>query len=215
MEPQADGANAPEPTAKAEPEATPEITPTPQSDRESVQFSTHERVLNESKKFKDRALRAEQELENKKQKDLEAQGKWKELAEKERERADGLQTKLIRGNVSKAIERAAAKAGCIDPSALTKLGNGGLIQYDEDTEIVSGTEVFIEDAKQKFGYLFQKPGTPTINPSAPAGVPLTPVAKTAAQVAAGPQDLFNKVLGAGLTQAEKADRERRSIKMEI
>jgi len=215
MEPQASGANASEPTANAEPEATTETTTTPQTERESVQYSTHERVLNESKKFKDRAVRAEQELETRKQKELEDQGKWKEVAEKQKERADNYHTQMIRDKVSTAIQTAAAKAGCIDPTALTKLGDGGLMQFDEDTQTVHGTELFIEDAKQKFGYLFHKPGTPTINPSAPAGVPLTPQPKTAAQIAAGPKDVFNKVLGAALSQAEKADRDRRSIKMEI
>lgn len=148
--------------------------------------TTHERLLNESKKNKKRALEAEKRLEALEKSKLEEQGKYKELYEQYKTQFDELKNQTMRDKVGFEVKQHAAKAGCVDVNSLLKLGNGELMQFDEQTGEILGADLFIEDARKQFPFLFKSQPTPTINPVTPSGAPVKQT-KTASQVAKSPE----------------------------
>jgi hypothetical protein len=151
-----------------------EKDPEPSNDDRDSQL---ERLLFESKKNKERAQKAEAAHRDSKKKldslqatQLQEQGKYKELYEAEKHRYEGLQKSVLERELENSVKLHAKDAGCVDVGVLYKVGSKELLQFDEDTGQVHGAELFVEDAKQKFPYLFSKGKPPVINPAAPQGV---------------------------------------------
>jgi hypothetical protein len=128
------------------------------------------RVLEESKKWKKRALEAERlNSEIQKAKEQE-QGNYKKLYEEETARYKNLYKTTVKDKVRMSLTEHASKSGCQSIDALLKLGNSELLEYDETDGKVNGAELFIEDAKRNHPYLFSSVKAPTINPTTPGGV---------------------------------------------
>ena len=136
---------------------------------ESVRMETHKRVLQESKLFKERALKAESVLQKNEQVNLEEQGKFKELSERYKTKLETLEQREVETNLNNAVQQYATKAGCVNIESLMKLGDASLLQYDQKTGQVHGVELFIEDSQKNHPYLFGSKSTPNINHGMPGG----------------------------------------------
>jgi hypothetical protein len=128
------------------------------------------RLLEESKKWKKRAIEAEKLLSDKQKAESEQQGNYKKLYEEAESRYKNLYKTTVKDKVKMSLSEHAVKSGCQNLDALLKLGNSELLEYDEGDGRVNGAELFIEDAKKNHPYLFSAPKTPTINPTTPGGV---------------------------------------------
>lgn len=95
---------------------------------------------------------------------LEAQGKFQEIAQKEKERAENAEKQLKEvakkfGSklLEKAVESEAAKVGCVDTQALLALANVNEIEVDEEFNIdTTSVKAVIEKMAKEKPYLFQK-----------------------------------------------------------
>jgi hypothetical protein len=130
----------------------------------------NERLLAESKKYKKQYQETKSKLEELEKSKLKEQAQYKELYEKAEDKYQTLYKALVKEKVKTAVTDRASKAGCVDVEALLKLGNTQLLQIDEETLEVQGTDVFVEDAKKLKPYLFGSPKAPTINSATPGGV---------------------------------------------
>lgn len=129
------------------------------------------RILEESKKWKQRAGAAEKELQDLKKKEAESQGQYKKLYEEANAKAEALAKDKIRNSVKASVDELARKSGCVNLNTLMIVGNPELLEFNEENGKVYGADLFIEDAKKNHPYLFSagaKP--PTINPATPGGV---------------------------------------------
>lgn len=151
------------------------------------------RVLNESKSWKARALKAERERAEAQKAADEEKGNFKTLYETSQKELTTLKAKVIKSRVGSVVGQVASKSGCVDPDALMKLGNKDLIQFDEATEEVFGVDQFVEEAKKSMPYLFKAVSTPTINPSSPSGI-VTAKKLSATDIAKLPYDERIRIL---------------------
>lgn len=138
----------------------------------AVKKETHERVLAESKKFKDRAIAAEKKVQEAEAAKLEAEGKHKERADLYQERYNNLSQSLMKDRISLSVKSEAAKAGAVNPDDVFRLGQSDLLQYDESTGVVHGVDLFVSKLKETSPYLFKKDAPPTINPVTPTAGPV-------------------------------------------
>lgn len=129
-----------------------------------------ERLLQESKKFKERAFKAEKELEGIKKAQLTQQGEYKRLYEETQAKLEQKEKAIVREKVSSALVAEATKLGCVATDAVLKLVNAELLQWDDSSSTVHGAEVALGEVKQKYPMLFQRQATAVINPSTPNGV---------------------------------------------
>lgn len=161
------------------------------------------RILEESKKWKQRASAAERELQELKKKEAENQGQFKQLYEAEKKKNDEISKSYVRTQVRMSVDALASKAGCANVEALMKLGNPELLEFNEENGKVYGADLFIEDAKKNHPYLFSA-GTkpPTINPATPGGV--VPKKKlTAQEILKLPQQEQNAYWAAAIQNSAK------------
>ena len=172
----ANAANGPE--AKAEAKEQVQVQPanaesSGQTQEPSVAdvMASNARLLEESRKYKERAQKAEKAIEERERKTAEEQGRYKELFEKAEAKLQNYQKLSLQEKIKNAVGAAGQKHGCVDSEALIKLGNHGLIQYDEETLEIHGAEIFVEEAKKAYPYLFKQSSQSVINPVAPGGAP--------------------------------------------
>jgi hypothetical protein len=133
------------------------------------------RLLRESREWKAKYQALKHEREEAEKRRLESQQEWKTLAEKLSSENKSLKDSFVREKIRASVHDKALRAGCINVEDLLKVGNTGLLQVDEETYQVQGTEVFVEEAKRLKPYLFQQSKnsgkTSTINSVTPGGVP--------------------------------------------
>lgn len=139
-----------------------------QNSEVGLESLVNERLLTESKKYKARARDAEKRLKEIEQQKLESQGKYKEMYESVNTQYSELKNNLYHERKNNAVQTIAGQYGCVDYDALMKLGNHELLVYDEEVNRVDGVESFIDEARRKYPYLFQKKTPPAINSSVPA-----------------------------------------------
>lgn len=128
------------------------------------------RLLEESKRNKAKAQELKAKLDEIEKKSLLEKEQFKDLYEKSEAKYQGLWKSLVKERVRSSVSEVAAKQGCLSVDDLLKLGKSDLLQIDEETLEVSGTELFVEEAKKSKPYLFQSTKTPTINATTPGGV---------------------------------------------
>ncbi len=136
------------------------------------------RLLKESKKHREKYLAAQSELDNLKKEKLESQGEYKKMAELALQkyqdaeaRYNTLKQSLYHQNVRAALAEVAAKAGAILPAEdLLRIGKSDVIVFDEDTQVVHGVELFLDDLKKNKPGLFSQVKPPVVNPAQPGGV---------------------------------------------
>jgi hypothetical protein len=117
---------------------------------------------NERRKLRERELQAK--LDSIEKERLEAQGKFQEIAEKEREKARQLEDELKKTHakfayqsVTSQIESEALKAGCVDTKAFLKLIDLTEVEVDDDFRVNGqALKAMIEKEAKEKAYLFQK-----------------------------------------------------------
>jgi len=139
-----------------------------ENDQADLEKLVNERLLQESKKYKSRAREAEKRLKEIETAKLQEQGQYKEMYEDVNNRYTELKNNLVHERKNNAVSSMASKYGCVDHSALLKLGNQDLLVYDDDNNNVDGVEAFVEDARRKYPYLFQNKVKPNLNQNVPA-----------------------------------------------
>jgi hypothetical protein len=149
-------------------EIIPSGNPAPVSDlpekKDSVAYDTFSKLLGEKKKLQSElaesnAYKAQLEAEK-----LEAQGKWKELAENNKKLADDFKSKnlnIIKNVSEKAIRsqfmREAEKLGCIDPETALKVCSFDDLDVTEDFEFDNQKLISkIQELTKSKSYLFKK-----------------------------------------------------------
>lgn len=143
----------------------------------------NQRLLNESKKYKEQFKTVKQELDSYKKQQLEEQGRWQEIAQQKEQELQQFQEAFITEKVNASLSRAAEKSGCIDIDALMKLGDHDLLEFDEETMAIGGVDAFIENAKHKYSFLFRNTQVPQVNSMRPGGPVQEPKAYTAQDIA--------------------------------
>jgi len=169
-------ANVSTEAANAEPENTvtqaqPDVVET--EAEKAVRLETHTRVLEESRKYKQRMKDAEKRLEEIERAKLEEQGKHKEVAETYKQQLENQRQINLKLAVRQAVSGPANRAGCIDLDDLLKLGDQAKIEYDPDTGEVYGADAFVEAMKTNRPYLFHQANKTVVNPAVPGGTPTT------------------------------------------
>lgn len=111
----------------------------------------------ELEKWKAEREKADQEAE---QKRLEEQGKFKELADKEKARADELETRYQKNAKLNALKLEAIKNGTVDADAVVALANLEEIKLSEDGSVdTTSVTAIIENMKANKKYLFGEGST--------------------------------------------------------
>lgn len=157
-------------------------------DDEAVQATetadqVNQRLLNESKKYKEQFKTVKQELDSYKKKQLEEQGRWQEIAKQKEEELKQFQEAFINEKINSSLSKAAEKSGCLDVDALMKLGDHSLLKFDDESMRIDGVENFIDNAKQKYSFLFRNAQMPQVNSVRPGGPVQEPKAYSAQDVA--------------------------------
>jgi hypothetical protein len=132
--------------------------------------SSLDRLLAESKKYKQRAQDAEKQLKRLADLQKSEQGKYKELFEEREKEVSSLKLKIQEFAVRNTVIPKATEMGCVDIEALFRLGDMGSLEIDEDGD-VHNVDGFIESAKKRYPYLFNSTPKATINPKIPASGP--------------------------------------------
>lgn len=132
-----------------------------------------DRILTESKNYKKRAQAAERRLKEFEESRLKENEKWKEAYEKKANEFDSLQKRIVTNAVQSEVRQAAIKAGCIDPDAVVRLGDLSSLEYDPDTNSVTGVDELVQSMQAEKSYLFAKPSAPVTSgiPRAPKDAP--------------------------------------------
>ena len=159
--------------------------------------SVNERLLRESKEYKQKYQELKSKLDEEAKNKLVAEGNLKEALEMERKEKEDLKRQFVKTKLEMIVSTAAAKAGCVKPEVALKLGNVALLDLDESNWSVSGVELFIEDLKKENPYLFQIAKPPVVNAATPGGVATKTL--TASDIAKLPADkkaeIWAKMLG--------------------
>lgn len=92
---------------------------------------------------------------------LKEQNKWKELAESREKELNETKESVKQTRLNNAIERAAAKAGAVDPEAVLALIDKSKIQVAQDGTI-TGVEEAVKSLSEGKAYLFGKGNTQTL-----------------------------------------------------
>jgi hypothetical protein len=169
-------ANAENPAANAATDTTVEVEAASAANAvENTDSNSKARLLDESKKWKQRAIEAEKKLQDQTLAEHQKQGKFKELYEASETKYKTLLKTLVDEKVSGSVKEVAGKMNCISSEAAMKLGNKSLLVIDNESLEVTGVETFMDDLKKNHPYLFNNKVAPTVNPS----VPPTPLASDA------------------------------------
>lgn len=129
-----------------------------------------DRLLAESKKYKQRAQDAEKRLKQLADLQKSEQGKYKELFEERESEVKNLRLKIQEFAVRNTVIPKATESGCVDIEALFRLGDMETLEIDEDGD-VHNVDGFLENAKKRYPYLFSQTPKATINPKIPASGP--------------------------------------------
>jgi hypothetical protein len=121
-------------------------------------------LAEENKKYRQAAVEAKQKAEALEKQQLEAQGKWQELAKSEEAARKAAEDRLKQTAgtfgmrlINKAIEAEAAKRGCVDTKALLRLVDIDRIEINDDFEVDESSVVnLLDQAAKDKAYLFQK-----------------------------------------------------------
>lgn len=108
----------------------------------------------EAKEYRLKLEKLESEKAEAEKKRLADEGKFKELAEKEKARADSMEVKTKKLFIDRALEKAALAAKIFDLDTVA-LADRSKVTIDADFE-VSGAEDAIEDLKSRKPHLFLK-----------------------------------------------------------
>jgi hypothetical protein len=144
-------------------EATPETNQVELED--VIRRETHQRVLTESRKYKQRAVEAEARLNSLEEAQLGEQQKYKELADRYKSELETIKTAKTELQLRTQLIPELSRAGCRDASDALQLGNRELLFGDGDE--LNGVDDFVKDLQQRKPYLFDVGKPSSVNPSLP------------------------------------------------
>lgn len=137
-----DGVNSPIQPGAATTEQSTEVNGTGQDGVVSVEEferlrSTNQRLLEESKKYKSRMQKAEEEK-------LLAENNKDEIIRRQKEKLEEIDNRLMAKAISEAVSKEAMKRNCRHWDHLLNVGDTSLLEYDPETESVSGVKDFFD-----------------------------------------------------------------------
>jgi hypothetical protein len=144
----------------------PEENDAPESE-DSQEPEGGERLLRESKKWKERARKAEQELEKRRKREAQAQKKYEELYRESESKLEEMQRRQMQKDIRFAVARKGSELGLIDVDDLMAVAKADMLEYDPETGEVEGVESYLNEARKKKPYLFKSKPATGINPTAP------------------------------------------------
>jgi hypothetical protein len=151
-------------------------------------LATNERLLKEAKKHRADYLATKKALDEIQQNKLKEQNQYKELYEDREAKLAELKKQVLKQNIASKVRVQAEKLGCVlTPEDLMKFGNNEILQYDESSLDVEGTDLFVQDIKTRYPTFFQAKPLPTINPASP-GAAVVDKQLTPAEIAKLPTD---------------------------
>jgi tRNA U34 5-carboxymethylaminomethyl modifying enzyme MnmG/GidA len=148
-----------------------------QGSKDQVSYDTYRKTVSEAKKLKEALRQKEEMLALAEHQKLEAEGKKDELIQQLKLKADKLEkeknnlfSNFVYSSLDQQLRDEAAKLGCIDSEALSKLVDVEGVDVDPKTFKADRDQLVavIEEVKKARPYLFQK-GGPKINAQLPSG----------------------------------------------
>lgn len=135
-----------------------------QQDKGVVSYDSHAKLLGEKKKLQEKLGELQAYKDQLEQEKLQAEGQWKELAQKNKTLADDFKTKnlnIIKQVSEKAVKsqflREAEKLGCVDSDLAFKAVSFDDLEITEDFEFDSQKLVSkIQDLTKSKPHLFKK-----------------------------------------------------------
>lgn len=131
-----------------------------------IRRETHQRVLRESQKFKQRALEAEAKANALEEAKLTEQQQYKELADRYKSELEKVRQAKTELQLKTQLMPALSQAGCRDVTDAMKLGNSELLFGDDDS--LNGVEEYVKDLQQRKPWLFDNGKPSSVNPSLPS-----------------------------------------------
>lgn len=136
------------------------------SGKDSVAYESFRKSVEAEKRARQKAQELESELEQIKQKELEAQGKHEEIIDSLRNKNYELESTLKKererflwSNVTSTVKTEALKHGCSNPDKLIKLldkDDFSILQAEEGTIRNDSLQALMEKAKKENDFLFKK-----------------------------------------------------------
>lgn len=134
---------------------------------EVVRKETHQRVLRESQKYKQRAMEAEAKAGALEEAKLAEQQQYKELAERYKVELETVKKAKTKLQLESKLLPALTQAGCRDVTDAMKLGNEELLfGVDESLE---GVDEYVKDLQTRKPWLFESGKPSSVNPTLPSG----------------------------------------------
>lgn len=141
-------------------------------DGKTIPVESYNIIRDKYQEAKTKLEKIESDKEAAEKKRLEEQGQFKELADKEKRRADELQMKFETTAKSNAVKLAAMQAGTVDAEAVEKLVNLADVKLSEDGNIdADSVKKLVEALKTAKPYLFGKQQNGNQNVGANGGAP--------------------------------------------
>lgn len=131
-----------------------------------IRKETHQRVLKESQKYKQRAMQAEARLNEFEEKTLSEQKQYRELAERYKGELEQIKTAKAELEIRTQLLPELTKAGCRDATDALQLGNRELLLHDGDSLV--GVDEFVSDLQKRKPWLFESGKPSSVNPSLPS-----------------------------------------------
>lgn len=135
---------------------------------EMVTKVTHNRVLGESRKYKQRMINAEAKVKEAEDTRLTDQQKYKEAYERTKVELESEKKSKAHLQLKTQLIPALSKAGCIEITDAMKLGNNDFLIQDPDSDSLDGVDAYVKDLKQNKPYLFVSGKSSSVNESLPA-----------------------------------------------
>ena len=135
---------------------------------EVVAKATHQRVLGESRKYKERMVHAEAKIKEIEESSLSEQKKYKELYERAKGDLKVVNESHTKLQLKTQLIPALTKAGCIEVNDAMKLGNTDLLLQDPDDNSLQGVAEYVKDLQQTKPFLFTAGKPSSVNQSLPA-----------------------------------------------
>jgi hypothetical protein len=131
--------------------------------------ATNDRLLEESKKYKAKYSEVKEQKDAEEKRLLEEQGKYKELYLKQQQELEATKKAMVYREIKSAVASEATKLGAVDTEDLFKLGNSGLLQYDDSSGAVIGVSEFLDDLRKRKSYLFHSKAAANVSNVIPNG----------------------------------------------
>jgi myosin heavy subunit len=130
---------------------------------------TNERLLKESKEYKNRFKSTQEELDKVRKAKLEEEKKYEDLWKQSESQLQEMKKREMEAAISRQVALGAQKAGLLDPEDALRLMDLEKISYDPETQAVVGIESALEELKKKKPFYFKSESKSVVNTALPGG----------------------------------------------